>query len=52
VLIAMGFEPAVAQTAVRFSFDAATTAEQLHEVAERLREAVLAVRAVGAASRG
>jgi len=52
VLIAMGFEPAVAQTAVRFSFDATTTAEQLHEVAERLREAVLAVRAVGAASRG
>jgi cysteine desulfurase len=52
VLIAMGFAPAVAQTAVRFSFDAATTAEQLQEVAERLREAVLAVRAVGAASRG
>lgn len=48
VLVAMGYEPAVAQTAVRFSFDATTTAEQLREVAARLREAVLSVRAIGA----
>lgn len=51
VLIAMGYEPGVAQTAVRFSFDATTTAEQLQEVAARLREAVLSVRAIGASTR-
>ena len=33
VLLALGIDPAVAQTAVRFSFDASATAEQLHEVA-------------------
>ncbi|MEO7124477.1 MAG: cysteine desulfurase family protein [Lacisediminihabitans sp.] len=52
VLIAMGYEPGVAQTAVRFSFDATTTAEQLQEVAVRLREAVRSVRAIGVSSRG
>jgi cysteine desulfurase len=46
VLVAMGFEPAVAQTAVRFTFDRETTAEQLREVAERLRDAVSAVRGI------
>lgn len=51
VLVAMGIDPAVAQTAVRFTFDAATTAEQLHEVAQRLREAVASVRAIGAPTR-
>jgi cysteine desulfurase len=51
VLIAMGYEPGIAQTAVRFSFDSTTTAEQLHEVAVRLREAVLSVRAIGASTR-
>jgi cysteine desulfurase len=48
VLVAMGFEPAVAQTAVRFTFDRETTAEQLREVAERLRDAVSAVRGIAA----
>ena len=48
VLVAMGLEPEVAQTAVRFSFDRETTAEELHEVAVRLREAVSAVRGIGA----
>jgi cysteine desulfurase len=52
VLIAMGYEPGLAQTAVRFSFDSTTTAEQLQEVAVRLREAVLSVRAIGAPARG
>jgi cysteine desulfurase len=50
VLVAMGFEPAVAQTAVRFTFDRETTAEQLHEVAERLRDAVSAVRGIAVRS--
>jgi cysteine desulfurase len=52
VLIAMGYEPALAQTAVRFSFDSSTTAEQLREVAVRVREAVLAVRSIGVPTRG
>lgn len=52
VLIAMGYEPGLAQTAVRFSFDSTTTAEQLQEVAVRLREAVLSVRAIGTPARG
>lgn len=51
VLVAMGLDPAVAQTAVRFSFDAATTADQLHEVAARLRDAVASVRAIAAPPR-
>ena len=33
VLLALGVDPAVAQTAVRFSLDATATAAQLHEVA-------------------
>jgi len=52
VLVAMGFEPAVAQTAVRFTFDRETTAEQLREVAGRLRDAVSAVRGIATPSRG
>lgn len=48
VLLAMGIAPAVAQTAVRFSLDASTTAEQLHEVVRDLVDASAAVRAIGA----
>ena len=47
VLIALGVDPAVAQTAVRFSMDAATSAADLHEAAARLTDAVHAVRALG-----
>ncbi|MEP6479144.1 MAG: cysteine desulfurase family protein [Rhodoglobus sp.] len=43
VLLAMGVEPAVAQTAVRFTFGADTTAAELTEVAGELRRAVAAV---------
>lgn len=39
VLLAMGIPAHVAQTAVRFSLDASTTAEQLHHVARELAEA-------------
>jgi cysteine desulfurase len=48
VLVAMGIPPAIAQTAVRFTLDANTTAEQLREVAVELRAAVLAVRSLRA----
>lgn len=47
VLLAMGIEPAVAQTAVRFSLDSTITAEQLHEVAVELAAASESVRALG-----
>jgi cysteine desulfurase len=46
VLVAMGVEPALAQTAVRFSFDAGTSEEQLREAALALRNAVGAVRGI------
>jgi cysteine desulfurase len=46
VLLAMGLAPEVAQTAVRFSLDSTTTAEQLHEVAAQLAAASSAVRAL------
>jgi cysteine desulfurase len=44
VLVAMGVEPRLAQTAVRFSFDAGTSGEQLREAAIALHNAVDAVR--------
>jgi cysteine desulfurase len=47
VLRAMGISPEVAQTAVRFSFDAAVTAAGLREAAAAVRTAVGSVRALG-----
>ncbi|MBG6054417.1 cysteine desulfurase [Salinibacterium sp. CAN_S4] len=47
VLLAMGIQPEVAQTAVRFSLDSTVTAEQLREAAGHLAEASLAVRTLG-----
>jgi cysteine desulfurase len=47
VLLAMGIAPEVAQTAVRFTLSDGTTAEQIAFVAESVREAVEAVRAIG-----
>jgi cysteine desulfurase len=46
VLLALGIDPAVAQTAVRFSLDATTTAEQLHEVAREIATAYRRVRSL------
>lgn len=43
VLLALGIEPRLAQTAVRFSFSASTTAEQLAQAAAAVRAAVGAV---------
>ena len=40
VLLALGMSPELAQTAVRFTLDASTTAEQLALVADVLRDAV------------
>ncbi|NYF10939.1 cysteine desulfurase [Leifsonia sp. AK011] len=47
VLLALGLPPEVAQTAVRFTFGHETTSEQLFSVADELRTAVGAVRALG-----
>ncbi|MCU1539997.1 MAG: cysteine desulfurase [Arthrobacter sp.] len=47
VLLALGIEPAVAQTAVRFSFDSTVTAAELQEAAAAVRTAVGSVRALG-----
>ncbi|MFF2245733.1 cysteine desulfurase family protein [Arthrobacter sp. NPDC058130] len=47
VLLAMGIEPEVAQTAVRFSFDSTITAPQLQEAAAAVRTAVGSVRSLG-----
>jgi cysteine desulfurase len=47
VLIAMGYEPEVAQTAVRFSFTASVTAEELAAAAEAVGAAVGSVRTLG-----
>jgi len=47
VLTALGIEPEVAQTAVRFSFDAAVTEEDLNTAAGAVRHAVESVRALG-----
>lgn len=47
VLTAMGFEAEVAQTAVRFSFDAAVAGEDLAVAAKAVQQAVASVRALG-----
>jgi cysteine desulfurase len=47
VLLAMGIAPAVAQTAVRFSFDRAVTAGELRQAAAAVGTAVAAVLALG-----
>ncbi|WLQ06498.1 cysteine desulfurase family protein [Arthrobacter oryzae] len=47
VLLAMGIPADVAQTAVRFSFDASVTAAELHEAAAAVRSAVGSVLALG-----
>ncbi|MCU1521727.1 MAG: cysteine desulfurase, partial [Arthrobacter sp.] len=47
VLLALGIEPAVAQTAVRFSFGSTVTAAELQEAAAAVRTAVGSVRALG-----
>ena len=47
VLLALGIEPAVAQTAVRFSFDSTVTGAELQEAAAAVRTAVGSVRALG-----
>ena len=52
VLLALGIEPAVAQTAVRFSFDATVTAAELQEAAAAVRTAVGSVRSLGSPSAG
>ncbi|MGY2745902.1 cysteine desulfurase family protein [Arthrobacter sp. UYCu723] len=52
VLLALGIEAAVAQTAVRFSFDSTITAAELHEAAAAVRTAVGSVRALGSPSCG
>lgn len=48
VLTAMGYDPEVAQTAVRFSFDSTVTREDLHAAAVAVHRAVESVRALGA----
>ncbi|CAN7406323.1 cysteine desulfurase family protein [Arthrobacter sp. LjRoot78] len=47
VLLAMGIPSDVAQTAVRFSFDASVTAAELHEAAAAVRHAVDSVQTLG-----
>ncbi|MFF1382930.1 cysteine desulfurase family protein [Arthrobacter sp. NPDC058288] len=47
VLLAMGIPSEVAQTAVRFSFDTAVTAAELHEAAAAVRNAVGSVLTLG-----
>jgi cysteine desulfurase len=49
VLLAMGIEPEVAQTAVRFSLDPETTPDELRTVARDLAEAHSSVRGIAAA---
>jgi cysteine desulfurase len=49
VLLALGIEPGIAQTAVRFSFDSTVTAAQLQEAAAAVRAAVAGVRSLGQA---
>ena len=50
VLLALGIEPEIAQTAVRFSFDSTVTAAQLQEAAAAVRTAVAGVRSLGTPS--
>lgn len=52
VLLALGIEPEIAQTAVRFSFDSTGTAAQLQEAAAAVRTAVAGVRSLGTPSTG
>jgi cysteine desulfurase len=52
VLLAMGIEPGIAQTAVRFSFDSTVTAAQLQQAAAAVRTAVAGVRSLGTPSTG
>ena len=52
VLLALGIEPEIAQTAVRFSFDSTVTAAQLQEAAAAVRNAVAGVRSLGTPSTG
>src|SRR6478735_6812201 len=47
VLLALGIEPEVAQTAVRFSFDSTVTADELRQAAAAVRTAVAGIRALG-----
>jgi cysteine desulfurase len=49
VLVALGIDPEVAQTAVRFSFDSSVTAAELQEAAAAARNAVASVQALGRA---
>jgi cysteine desulfurase len=49
VLVALGIDPGVAQTAVRFSFDSSVTAAELQEAAAAVRNAVASVQALGRA---
>ncbi len=46
VLLAMGIDAEVAQTAVRFSFDATITAAELQEAAAAVRTAVVSVQSL------
>lgn len=48
VLMALGLDAGVAQTAVRFSFDSTVTEEDLNAAAAAVRQAVASVRALGA----
>ena len=50
VLLAMGIEPEVAQTAVRFSFDSTVTADELRKAAAAVRTAVAGIRSLGPTS--
>ena len=50
VLLAMGIEPEVAQTAVRFSFDSTVTADELRQAAAAVRTAVAGIRSLGPTS--
>jgi cysteine desulfurase len=49
VLVALGIDPELAQTAVRFSFDSSVTAAELGEAAAAVRNAVASVQALGRA---
>ncbi|WP_427171306.1 cysteine desulfurase family protein [Arthrobacter sp. 92] len=51
VLMALGIDPEIAQTAVRFSFDSTISAQELVEVAGAVRTAVASVQALSGAWR-
>ena len=50
VLLALGIDAAVAQTAVRFTLDGTTTSDQVSEVVERVADAVATVSSLGSSS--